>query len=120
MADHNETGDIGENLAEKYLRKQGYEILERNWHFGKNEIDIIAIDNDFLVIVEVKTRRSNYMGEPEEYVTRTKQRSLIKAANGYITKNNIELETRFDIVSVLYAGNNYTVKQIKDAFYPTL
>lgn len=120
MADHNETGDVGEALAEKYLKNLGYEILERNWHFGKNEIDIIAQDGDFLVIVEVKTRRSNYFGEPEEYVTRTKQRSLIKAANGYIQKNNINLETRFDIVSVLYSGKSYNVKQIRDAFYPTM
>lgn len=118
MADHNDTGNKGEELAEKYLRQQGYEILERNWHFGKNEIDIIARDGDFLVIAEVKTRRTNNFGDPEEFVTRAKQRSLIKAANGYIDKKDIDLETRFDIVSVLYHGSSYTVKQIKDAFYP--
>ncbi len=118
MADHNETGIKGEELAEKYLRNAGYEILETNWHFGKNEIDIIARDGEFLVIVEVKTRRTANFGEPEEFVTRAKQRSLIKAANGYIEKHDIDLETRFDIVSVLYHGNSYTVKQIKDAFYP--
>lgn len=57
MADHNITGNIGEELAEKYLRSLGYEILEKNWRYGKNEIDIIARDDRFLVIVEVKTRR---------------------------------------------------------------
>ncbi len=118
MAEHNETGNIGEELAEKYLRNLGYEILERNWYFGKNEVDLIAKDGDFLVIVEVKTRRSNYFGEPEEFVTRAKQRTLIKAANGYITKKNIDLEVRFDIVSVIFSGRSHTVKQIKDAFYP--
>jgi putative endonuclease len=118
MADHNETGIKGEELAEKFLRNQGYEILERNWHFGKNEIDIIARDGDFLVIAEVKTRRTSDFGEPEEFVTRTKQRSLIKAANGYIMIKDLDLETRFDILSVLYSGSSYTVKQIKDAFYP--
>lgn len=120
MADHNETGDKGEELAEKYLISQGYEILERNWHFGKNEIDIIAIDGKFIVFVEVKTRRSADFGEPEEFVTRAKQRAIIKAANGYIMKKDIDLEARFDIASVLYHGSSYTVKQIKDAFYPTL
>ncbi len=120
MAEHNETGNQGEELAEKYLRNLGYEILEKNWRFGKNEIDIIARDGKFLVIVEVKTRKSTYFGEPEEFVNRSKQRSLIAAANGYISKKNIDLETRFDIVSVIFAGNNYTVRQIKDAFYPIL
>jgi putative endonuclease len=120
MAEHNDTGNKGEELAEKYLRTLGYEILERNWHFGKNEIDIIAKDGKFLVIAEVKTRRSTYFGEPEEFVTRAKQRSLITAANGYIVKKNIDLEARFDIISVVFAGSSYTVKQIKDAFYPVL
>nr|NQU93656.1 YraN family protein [Bacteroidota bacterium] len=118
MSDHNELGKKGEELAEKFLRNNGYEIIERNWRFGKDEIDIIAMEKDFLVVVEVKTRRSNYFGEPEENVTRTKQRFLIRAANAYITKKDIDLETRFDIVSVLFSGSNYTVKQIKDAFYP--
>lgn len=118
MADHNETGIKGEELAEKFLKKEGYKILERNWHFGKNEIDIIAKDGEFLVIVEVKTRRTADFGEPEEFVTRVKQRSLIKAANGYIMIKDLDLETRFDIVSVLYNGPAYVVKQIKDAFYP--
>jgi len=73
-----------------------------------------------MVIVEVKTRRTNYFGEPEESVTREKQKFLIRAANAYILKKNSDLETRFDIVSVLFSGKNHTVKQIKDAFYPTL
>ncbi len=120
MAEHNETGFKGEELAEKYLRNAGYEILEKNWHFGRNEIDIIAKEGDFLVIVEVKTRRTNNFGEPEEFVNRAKQRSLIAAANGYIMKKDLDLEVRFDIVSVLYNGSSYTVKQIKDAFYPML
>jgi putative endonuclease len=118
MAEHNETGNIGEDLAEKHLRSLGYEILERNWHFGKNEIDIIAKDGNTIVIVEVKTRKSSYFGEPEVFVTRSKQRSLIIAANGYMLKKNIDLEARFDIISVTYSGNSYNIKQIKDAFYP--
>jgi putative endonuclease len=120
MADHNQTGFKGEALAEKYLRNAGYEIMEKNWHFGHNEIDIIARQDDFLVIVEVKTRRTNNFGEPEEFVNRTKQRSLIKAADGYINQKGLDLEVRFDIVSVLYNGSSYTVKQIENAFYPRL
>jgi len=118
MADHNETGNLGEDLAVQYLEGLGYKILERNWHAGKNEIDIIAQDGKFLVIAEVKTRRSNYFGEPEENVTRLKQKALIRAADVYIQRKNIPLEARFDIVSVLFSGNSHSVKQIKDAFYP--
>ncbi len=113
-----ETGNMGEDLAAKFLLKEAYKILERNWHFGKNEIDIIARDGEFLVFVEVKTRRSASFGEPEAFVTRAKQRATIKAANGYIMIKNLDLEARFDIVSVLYNGNSYDVKQIKSAFYP--
>lgn len=120
MNENLELGKEGEELAAGYLTKLGYQIRERNWRFGKDEIDIIAEDSGFLVIVEVKSRRSNYFGEPEENVTREKQKFLIRAANAYIEKNDIDLETRFDIVSVLFSGKSYTVKQIKDAFYPTL
>ncbi|NCA87208.1 MAG: YraN family protein [Clostridia bacterium] len=120
MAQHNETGEQGEELAAQYLANAGYKILERNWHFGKNEIDLIAQDGEFIVFAEVKTRRTANFGEPEVFVTRAKQRAIIKAANGYFMIKDVQLEARFDIISVLYHGASYTVKQIKNAFYPTL
>ena len=118
MNDNQKTGTEGESRAVEHLRSLGYEILETNWRFGQEEIDIIARDKDFLVVAEVKTRSSNYFGEPEAFVNKQKQRHLIKAAGAYIDKHNLNLEVRFDIVSVLKSGDNYKVQHISNAFYP--
>jgi putative endonuclease len=120
MAEHNDIGKAGEVLAQKHLKEKGYIILETNWRHGKDEIDIIAIDGKFLVIVEVKTRQSNWLGEPEISVNRDKQRFLVRAADIYIQRHNIDKETRFDIVSVLLKNEKATINHIVDAFYPTL
>lgn len=118
MNENKKTGNEGESKAAEHLRTAGYEILETNWRFGQEEIDIIARDKDFLVIAEVKTRSTNYFGEPETFVTKQKQRHLIKAAGAYIEKHGLDLEARFDIVSVLKSGEVYKVHHIKNAFYP--
>ncbi len=120
MAEHNELGKQGEEIATKYLRSKGFVVLERNWRFGRNEVDIIASDNTFLVIVEVKTRSSAAFGEPEIFVTRQKQKFLIRATNVYINWKNIDLETRFDIIAITITNSKAKIKHIRDAFYPTL
>ncbi len=120
MAEKHQTGKSGEELAGKYLEQKGYQVLETNWQSGHQEIDIIARKDDLLVVAEVKTRRTRFFGEPEEFVTRNKQRQLIKAANQYLLKNELDLEVRFDIVSVLLQGERHQVNHIEDAFYPTL
>ena len=120
MAEHNELGKKGEELAVAYLREQGYAILATNFRAGRNEIDIVARDGETLVIVEVKSRRSNYFAEPEYAVTMDKQRALIRAANSYIYRKNIELETRFDIIAIILNDEEVHINHLKDAFYPTL
>jgi putative endonuclease len=120
MKEEHKTGQEGELKAAEHLRTQGYEILETNWRFGQEEIDIIARDKDFLVIVEVKTRSSKVFGEPEAFVNRQKQKHLIKAAGAYIEKHGLDLEVRFDIASVMKNGELYQVNIIKNAFYPLL
>jgi len=71
MADHNDLGILGEKLAQEFLVKKGYEILETNWTYLKAEIDIIArIQPGILVIAEVKTRTNTFIGKPEEFVSR--------------------------------------------------
>jgi len=120
MSEHNELGKQGEEIATKYLLKLGYKVLDVNWRAGRNEIDIIAKDKDFLVIIEVKSRGSDTFMEPEEAVTREKQQSLIRAANAYIFRKNIMLETRFDIISIIHNKNETRVNHLKDAFYPRL
>ena len=120
MAEHNETGRIGEDIAMEHLQKEGYKILSTNWKAGKLEIDIIAQDKDVLVIVEVKTRMSEEYEEPEDAVTMKKQKHLIKAANEYVYQRNITSEVRFDIISIIMSNDPPMIEHIVDAFYPIL
>src|SRR5688572_23762568 len=92
-------GDSGEQIAQAYLRKNGYTILETNWRFKRLEIDIIAIRPGIIVFVEVKSRVNTLLGDPEESVTRKKQRFLVAAAHQYLVLNEIDLEARFDVIS---------------------
>ena len=84
MAAHNELGQWGENLATEYLRSKGYVIIDRDWRSGHRDLDIIAEDDDVVVFVEVKTRRNNFFGEPEEAIDFRKQRSLQQTINHYV------------------------------------
>jgi putative endonuclease len=122
MADHLEFGKKGEEIAAGYLQKKGYKILETNWRFGRNEIDIVARDasGKYIVVVEVKSRHSIYGGEPETAVNRDKQRTLIRAANAYVRTKNLQEEIRFDIISILINKEGEKINHIEDAFYPTL
>jgi len=121
MAEHNELGKQGERLAMEYLLNKTYKIIELNWYFNKNEIDIIAEKDGFLVIVEVKTRSSFFEADPSLTVSTKKQKYLVKAANHYIIKNNIEKETRFDVITVIITSiDYYNIEHIENAFYPTL
>ncbi|MBN2349460.1 MAG: YraN family protein [Bacteroidales bacterium] len=121
MASHNELGKKGEEIAEEYLINLGYQIIETNWRFQHKEIDIIARDNNYLVIVEVKTRSNKYFSEPEEAVNFTKQNFLIEAAEAYIEKNELDTETRFDIVSISFNKTDTPViKHIKEAYLPSI
>ena len=117
MADHNETGKQGETIAVEYLRGKGYCILEQNWHNHHQEIDIIARKGNELVIVEVKSRTGTPLVNPYAAVNRNKQNLLIKAANAYIQWKNIDMETRFDIISIVL-GKEVIIDHIENAFYP--
>jgi len=118
MAKHNDFGKLGEELAVNYLIGKGYEILERNWRNIHKEIDIIAKDGKDLVVVEVKTRQTDEYGNPDVAVTKKKQRMLIAAANAYITRNNLDIETRFDIISIVFKDDAPVIEHIEDAFLP--
>ena len=122
MAEHNELGKKGEEHAKNYLQQKGFSILHTNWRFGKDEIDIIAIDKEKnqLVIVEVKTRMSDYFGEPEIAVTKAKQKFLIRATEVFIMQKNIEQETRFDVIAITVVSGKFKLNHIENAFYPTL
>ncbi|CAN5240908.1 YraN family protein [soil metagenome] len=120
MAKHLDLGRQGESLAKALLENSGYEILDENWTFGKAEIDLIAYKDKVIIFTEVKTRTGNYFGEPEDFVDARKQRLLVEAAGEYIYLMNHQGEVRFDIISVLFdKQNNYTIKHIEDAFWPS-
>lgn len=115
-----EIGKEGEEIALKYLSESGYKPLQQNWHFGKYEVDLIVENDEFLVFVEVKFRSSNYFGEPEIFVSNKQKLNLIRAANRYISKYDIEKEARFDIVSIVMEKGQPKINHIEDAFKPKL
>ena len=118
MAQHNEIGKKGEIIAADYLEKQGYDILATNWRYRREEIDIVAQNENTLVIAEVKSRTSTLHQHPKESVSRVKQNHLISAANAYIEEFGIERECRFDVVSIVFdlKYQRHEIEHIKDAF----
>jgi putative endonuclease len=116
MSIQNNIGAKGENLAKLFLEGIGFEILDCNWRHKHLEADIIAKEKNILVVVEVKTRTSNYFGEPEENVHQKKQDHLIEIANAYVETKNLEHEIRFDIVSVIIGNRKPTINHIRNAF----
>jgi putative endonuclease len=117
MADHNDLGKLGEELAVDFLQKNGYEILETNWVFQKAEIDIIAQKENVLAVVEVKTRSTIDFGLPQDFVKPKKIQLLVKAVNEYVISNDLDVEIRFDIIAISKEGKEYTIEHIEDAFY---
>lgn len=113
-----ELGIYGENLAATFLKKQGHEILERNFRLQHLEIDIVTKFQNKIHIVEVKTRQTAEIGEPWRAVTRSKQRQIIKVANHYIQSKEIELDTQFDVISIVHNGFRTDLEFIDDAFTP--
>ncbi|MBO7128799.1 MAG: YraN family protein [Prevotella sp.] len=115
MAAHNELGKWGEDLAAAYLAKKGYEILERDWKSGHHDLDIIARDEDTLVIIEVKTRRNRLFGDPEEAIDYKKRMSLQSAINHYVKSHRTGRDIRFDIISIVGTiGSTPEIDHIKD------
>ena len=119
MNNNQDFGKLGEDLAVEYLVNKGYQILERNWRSGHKEIDIIALDGNTLVAVEVKTRKSNTYGEPDIAVGLMKQKMLIWAADAYVRNKNLDVEVRFDIISIVITDTDKHIEHIEDAFIVT-
>jgi len=111
-------GMKGEDLAANLLLQKGYKILARNWRCGHLEVDIIAESDEYLVIVEVKTRKSTVFGAPEVFVDLQKQKHLIRAARCYCAYKSINKEIRFDIISVVNNSECQEINHIEDAFKP--
>ncbi len=107
-------GKLGEGKAEKYLKKKGYKILERNYKNKIGEVDLIAQDGEYLVFIEVKTRSSEKYGMPSEAVNREKQRKYGLLAKSYLSFNDkLDSPVRFDVIEI----ENNEINHILDAFW---
>ncbi len=115
-----ETGRRGEDLAARFLVRQGYALVERNYRLRSGEIDIIARDRQTLVFVEVKTRRGNRFGSPFDAVDNRKQQQICRTALAYLTAHGLEESAvRFDVVAVYLDEGQPRIELMKNAFeYP--
>ncbi|HBG69724.1 MAG: hypothetical protein A2W93_15140 [Bacteroidetes bacterium GWF2_43_63] len=114
-----ETGKFGEDEAALFLVNKGYEILHRNWRCGKDELDIVALHDEILVVVEVKTRTGTAFGMPWESVDDRKQQAIERAALTYLEAFAIDRDLRFDIVSIIVSPDkDVWIDHIENAFVP--
>ena len=122
MARHNELGKWGEQLAVDLLVTKGYAIVERNWRAGNLEVDIVAMKDNRIVFVEVKTRSSKFV-DPLDAIDRRRVSRIVRAANSYVKAYNIPHEVQFDVIIIIgtpESGNMPQVEHIPDAFLPSL
>lgn len=116
MAEHNELGRKGEELAVEYLRLKEYEILELNYRFQKAEVDIIAKRGNTLIVAEVKTRSTPEFGNPQDFVKPKQIQQLVKAINHYVEEKELDVDVRFDIIAIIKNKLGTKVEHIQDAF----
>lgn len=110
-------GREGERLAEQYLKKKGYKLVERNYRCRAGEVDLIALDRRVVVFVEVKTRSNLSFGTPFEAVKPVKQRKMIHTAQFFLNAKGLhEREARFDVVGVTWSNGAPMVEHIENAF----
>lgn len=118
MALHNDFGTQGEDIAIAHLRAKGYVIVDRNWRSGHKEIDIVAQKDDTIVFVEVKARANAFYGNPEDAITRRKMHLLVLAADAYLRCNAIDMDVRFDVITITGSVNKPVIRHYEHAFRP--
>ncbi len=121
MAEHNELGKEAEEKAREYLSAKGYKIRHYNWvpQGSKNELDIICEKDNMLVVVEVKSRSTEYFEHPKDTITPGKIKRIVQATHDYIMAFDINMETRFDVIAALPTETGaYKIEHIEDAFMP--
>jgi putative endonuclease len=116
LATRKKIGDKGEDNAINFLFANGYEVLARNYRFGRGEIDIIAQKDSVLVFIEVKTRKNIIYGYPETFLSEQQQDRIHRAAEEYVLQKEWRGEVRFDIIAILWDGNEPTLDHFEDAF----
>ncbi|MCC5924650.1 MAG: YraN family protein [Crocinitomicaceae bacterium] len=109
-------GALGEEKAVCYLKEKGHQIVKTNYRYLKSEVDIISIDGQDLVFTEVKTRQTAEIGEPWMAVTKKKQKQIIKCAHQYVVAKDLDVNVRFDIVSIVHNSYGTRLEHIPCAF----
>lgn len=110
-------GAEGERIAERYLSKKGYRVVERNYRCPMGEVDLILLDRRVIVFVEVKIRRHERFGIPLESVHPRKQRKMIKTALWFLSQHNLHnRDARFDVVGIAFGAREPVVEHIENAF----
>ena len=110
-------GKEGERIAERYLIKKGYKLVERNYRCPSGEIDLIVLDRRVVVFVEVKTRTGHAFGTPFEAVEFRKQQKMTQAAQYFLAQKGLQQrDARFDVVGISWPGRQPVVEHIENAF----
>lgn len=121
MTTTNDIGDRGEELAASFLEEAGYRVLERNYRFERNEVDLVCSDPDCggeIVFVEVKTRTGSGYGPPEASVTDEKKQALIEVSRAYLHERRLEgAPARFDVIAILLADGEPEIEHYQNAFW---
>ena len=115
---HCRFGRKAEQLAAHYLKTRGYRLWKSNWRWGKKELDLVAVHNGELVIVEVKSMDGNRVNQPWEVVDGKKQRHIVLAADAFIRLYHVRMPVRFDVIAVYYHSGGVEIEHIENAFYP--
>lgn len=116
MAEHNELGKEGEDLAADFLLSNGYKIVARNFRYLKAEVDIIARKENVLAVVEVKTRSTPDFGDPQNFLKQKQINSLVKAIDHFVNEHNLDVDVRFDIVAIIRNKAGTRIEHLEDAF----
>jgi putative endonuclease len=110
-------GKEGERIAERYLLKKGYKLVERNYRCPSGELDLIVLDRRVVVFVEVKTRTGHAFGTPFEAVEFRKQQKMTQAAQYFLAQKGLhQRDARFDVVGISWLGREPMVEHIENAF----
>lgn len=106
MASHNDLGRYGEEIGKSFLEQKNFEILHINWKYSYYEIDIIASKNNVLHFIEVKTRRSEQFGLPEESVDKKKLKKMMNAAEEFLFRFPVWKRVQYDVLSISFVDSN--------------
>ena len=117
MGKHNEFGKEGEQIAVDFLIKKGYKIKYRNYRYLKAEIDVIAQIGNTLAVIEVRSRSSDFFENIAETITKKKIGLLVMGADHYVTEQDLDVEVRFDVITILKNKKVFEIEHLESAFY---